>query len=159
MKIRKAKKEDIGQIANLTLELYKFHSKLDERHKTKSDAECLKFIKKELNENFKKQKRTILVCEDKGKILGHIEFEIQKWPYLVKEKEAWIYAICVDENYRGKGIALILVKEAAKRLKKSGIKEINVNYVLENKKSSGFWRKLKAKTIAVSAVVNIKDVL
>lgn len=159
MKIRKAKKEDIDQIANLTLGMYKFHSKLGERHKIKSDAECLKFIKKELKENFKKPKRTILVCEEKGKILGYAEFEVQKWPYLVKEKEAWIYAICVDKNYRGEGIALILVKEVAKRLKKSGIKEININYVLENKKSSDFWRKLKAKTVSVSAVINIKDAL
>lgn len=159
MTIRKAKKEDIGQIANLTLELYKFHSKLDERHKTKSDAECLKFIKNELKENFKKPKRTILVYEEKGKILGYVEFEIQRWPYLAKEKEAWIYAICVNKKYRDKGIALTLTKEVAKRLKKSGIKEINISYVLENKKSSAFWKKLKAKTITVSAVVNIKDVL
>jgi len=159
MIIRKARKEDIGQIANLTLELYKFHSKLGERHRIKSDAECLRFIKNELKGSFKKQKRTILVCEEKRRIIGYAEFEIQKWPYLAKEKEAWIYAICVDKNYRGKGIALILVKEVAKRLKKSGIKEINISYVLENKKSSGFWKKLKAKTIAVSAVINIKDVL
>ncbi|MDP2947482.1 MAG: GNAT family N-acetyltransferase [Nanoarchaeota archaeon] len=159
MTIRKAKKGDIDQVANLTLEMYKFHGKLSERHKIKSDAECLKFIKNELKENFKKQKRTILVCEEKRKIPGYVEFEIQKWPYLAKQKEAWIYAICVDKNYRGEGIASALTKEVAKRLKKLGIKEINISYVPENKKSSGFWKKLKAKTIAVNAVISIKDIL
>lgn len=160
MKIRKAKREDINQIADLALDLYKFHSRIDKRYKLKPDIICLKHIKKDLRKYFKKPGlKSILVAEEDSKIVGYADFGIEKRPFNFWEKGAWIWAIHVDKKYRGKGIGTALVREAAKILKKKGIKEIDLGYVLKNKESDNFWKSLKIKILSVNGVIDIGNVL
>ena len=160
MTIRKAKKEDIGQIANLVLDLYKIHGRLEEAYRIKSDVACLNYIRKDLKKYFKRPKtRNILVCEKDKKIIGFADFWIEKRSCYVYDKVIWIYEIYVDKNYRRKGVAICLIKEIAKIAKKRGIKEIDLTCVPKNKESSKFWRTLRAKTISINAVINIKDIL
>ena len=160
MNIRKAKKEDLKQLAKLTLDLHKFHSRFDKRSKLKPDAVCLRLIKKNLKRYLKKPKtRIILVCEEENKILGFADFWIEKKEYNVKDKGIWIYGIHVDKKHRNKGIARELVKEVAKKAEKKGIKELDLTYVLKNQQSTNFWKSLKAKTDSVNAVIKVKDIL
>jgi len=144
----------------LTLDLYKFHSQLDKRYRIKTDVVCLKHIKKHLRGLFKKPKgKTILIAEENNKIIGYVEFGIEKRPFNVNEKGAWIYAIHVDGKYRRRGIARRLVKESAKRLKNKGIIEIDFGYVLKNKESANFWKSLKAEMLSINGAIKIKDIL
>ena len=158
--IRKARVEDVNQIVGLVLNLYKIHSRLEEAYKIKSDTVCLSHIKKDLRKYFKKPKtRTILVCGNDEKIIGFADFWIERRNCYIYDKAIWIYEIHVDKNYRGKGAATRLIKEIAKIAKRKRIKEIDLTCVPKNKESSKFWRRLKAKTISVNAVINIKDIL
>jgi ribosomal protein S18 acetylase RimI-like enzyme len=158
--IRRAKPDDVNQIADLVLDLYKVHSRLEEAYRIKSDAVCLNHIKKDLRKYFKRPKtRTILVCENDKKIIGFADFWIERRNCYVYDKAIWIYEIHVDKNYRRKGAATRLIKEIARIAKRKGIKEIDLTCVPKNKESSKFWRSLKARTISVNAITNIKDIL
>jgi len=158
--IRKARPNDINQIADLVLDLYKVHGRLEKAHRIKSDAVCLNHIKKDLRKYFKRPKtRSILVCENDEKIIGFVDFWIEKRNCYVHDKAIWIYEIHVDKNYRRKGAATRLIEEIARIAERRGIKEIDLTCVPKNEESSKFWRTLKAKTISVNAIINIKNIL
>lgn len=160
MKIRKAKKEDINELAKLILALQKLYSRLDEYYRIKPDAVCLKHIKKESRKYFKKPKGvTTLVAEEDNKIVGFVEFAVNKRPLNIREKGGWIYEIYVDKKYRRKGIGIELLKEAAKRLKKKGIEKVDIGYDLRNKESINFWKFLKVKAISVQSIIDVKNIL
>ncbi len=160
MKIRKAKKKEINELAKLILALQKLHSRLDKHYRIKADAVCLKYINKELRKHFRKPKgKTILIAEENNKIIGYVEFGIEKRPFNILEKGAWMYEIYVDKKYRRKGIGIELFKEAAKRLKKKGIEKVDVGYDLRNKESINFWKFLKVKAISVQSIIDVKNIL
>lgn len=160
MKIRKAKKEDLKQLAKLVLDLHKLHSHFDKRFKLKPDAVCLKLIERDLRKYFKKPKtRIILVCEEENKVLGFVDFWIEEKECNVQDKGIWIYEVYVDRKYRNKGIAKELVKEVAQIAKKKGIKDLDFTYIPKNQQSTNFWKSLKTKTWSLNAVIKVKDVL
>lgn len=162
MKIKKAEKENINQLSILFLDSYKYYNKIDKRCKIKPDDISLKYIKKDLKRFFNKPgNNSFLIAEENNKIVGFIKFGIAKVPFIIHEKEAWIYTIYVDKKYRRQGLAVKLIKEAAKRLKKKGFKEIEISYIQENKEGVGLWKSLKAKTIYINArgIIDIKNVL
>lgn len=162
MKIKKAKKENINQLSMLFLDLYKYHSKLDKKNKIKSDVICLKYIKKDLENFFKNPKNdVILIVEENNKIAGFIKFGVTKIPFIIQEKRACIHTIFIDKKYRRHGLAVKLVKEAAKKIKSKNIKEIEVKYILKNKEAVNFWKSFKVKTIFIDTlgIIDIKNIL
>jgi len=160
MKVRKARKEDLKQLAKLILDLHKFHSRFDKRSKLKSYAICLRLIEKGLRNYFKKPKtRIILVYEETNKVLGFVDFWIEKKEINIQDKGIWIYEIHVDKKHRRKGIAKELIKGVARIAKKKGIRELDLTYISKNQQSTNFWKKFKAKTWSLNAVVNVKDIL
>lgn len=159
MKIRRAKKEDLKQLARLFLNLHKFHSRFGKKYQLKPDTVCLKIIEKELRKYFRKPKtRTILIYKESNKILGFIDFHTEKREYTIQDKAIWIYRIYIDEGYRKRGIAKDLIKEVAKKAEKKGIKEIDLTYVPKNRISTNFWRSLGAKTDSVNAIIKVKNI-
>lgn len=52
---------------------------LDKRYKLKPDTVCLRYIKNDLRKYFKKSKgKTILVAKEGNKIVGYIDFGMEK---------------------------------------------------------------------------------
>lgn len=150
-------KQDVDQVASLSLDLYKIHAQFERAYRIKSNTVCLKQIKIGLNRYFKKQKkRTILVCVDKNQIVGFVDFWFEKRECYVSDKAIWIYEIHVKRNYRRTGVATKLFNEVLKIAKKRGINEIDMTYIPKNTMSSGFWKSLKVKTLSVNACINIK---
>lgn len=86
-----------------------------------------RFIKRNPTTNF--------VCIDDNKIVGAILCGHDG-------RRAYIYHTCVDENYRGLGIAKCLVTKVSQALKKEGINKVSLVCFKTNEVGNNFWNKL-----------------
>jgi len=123
--IREAKNEDIEGIIGVLKTVY-----------LQDEAWAREALRKLLTtENY-----TILVAELDGKIVGFIDYYVlpsvwERW------NEATINYFFVHKDYQGKGIGSRLLKEVTKRTDETGIVELHVGTVKDNKRAINLYRK------------------
>lgn len=80
-----------------------------------------------LKRKIKMDPESILVAKDKEKIIGCTFLTDGGW-------NAFIFRVCVKENYRNKGVGSMLLQRAEEILKKRGLKEVDL--LIDPKKDS-----------------------
>ena len=140
--IRNAKLSDAETIADLYLQFWKSHEKIDPllefENKLTQDNQ-IEFAKK----NIKKTSNNIFVADLNGKVIGFIEFLIKKNENCFKIKEyGYLNLATTDKEHRGKGVAKSLTNTALQFLKNKGIKYIRTNVYNSNEIAMKTWTKI-----------------
>lgn len=127
--IRKAKSEDFESVFPLFLQLWP--------DKAINKAELKKVFKR----GAESQTDELLCCEAKGQVIGFCAYAIVNnlWQegYI-----SYVYAMVVDEKYRGQGIGTALINEAINKSKASGMKRIELDSGFPREKAHKFYEKL-----------------
>ncbi|MFH1585205.1 MAG: GNAT family N-acetyltransferase [archaeon] len=145
MKIRKARKGDERDLMELYPQFWEIHNLIDPLIKPAKKLTRKSYLNG-AKENIKKFKFGFLVAEIDGKVVGYIEFMIKKNENFFKVKRyGYLDATVTHKNYRKRGVAKALTKEAIKSLKKRGIKYVKANVYNSNKIAIGVWKKLGFK--------------
>lgn len=83
----------------------------------------------------KRNKDMSVVCIEDGKIVGALLCGHDG-------RRAGFYHVCVDKNYRNKGLATLMVKEAIEALRREKINKISLIAFSKNTGGNAFWKKL-----------------
>ena len=138
MKIRKALIKDLQRIQELNnklfdLELAKFDSHLIKNWPL-SDEGAIYFKNAILNS-------FVIVAEIDNKVVGYLLGEESSIPYY-DFKIAELCNMCIDENYRGRGIGNALYQEFENYFKERGITRFIVTASFKNENAKAFYRKM-----------------
>ncbi len=129
MKIRKAKKEDFKEIAEILMK--------ESSRKPYSEKYTIKTALKEVN---KLSKNEIYVAVSEKEILGFIASSITT----DNKQKAYIDELWLKSTFQGKGVGKTLVKFIEDKLKKKGVNIIRL-VAKKNAKAFGFYKKIKYK--------------
>ncbi|MBR9683374.1 GNAT family N-acetyltransferase [Candidatus Woesearchaeota archaeon] len=147
--IKKAEKEDIGNLIKLWQGMRQYHEKIatekdafyDQIEKNKNTI-WKKFIKKSI----KDKNSLILIAYDKGKPVAYCILLIkQNIPVFKIKKYGYISDIYVEKNYRGKGMGKKLMDISVGFFKKNRIKFMELSVKHNNKSSIKFYQKYGLK--------------
>lgn len=122
MKIRRAKKKDLKEIARIYREEYS-KKPYSEKWTEKVAVNHIKYLSKHF---------TIIVAEENNRIIGAIAFFIFPW---ATELNGYIEDFVVDSRIQNKGIGSKLLNRAEKEIKKKGGKNV---WMEVNHKSKAF---------------------
>lgn len=142
MKIRKAKPEEVGQIADLQQDLMLHEKKIDSTFYDISKAARKRFIEFAKKKIENRNSRLLVAIAD-GKIVGYIMGWVKERPPVFKLKKVGYISDCfVAEKFRGKGIGDKLVQRmlAWFKIKKLNYAELVVTS--RNKLGLTVWENL-----------------
>lgn len=136
--VRKALLSDFRSIQRLHLEIEREECSFD------SNLVCDTFLSEEgikrLKKDLENKNIYYLVAELDGVVIGFIDGEIQD-KYFYKEKIAYIGHLCVDRNYRNKGVAQRLLNEFKVMVRNDGAKFLKLNAFPKNNPAVQFYIK------------------
>lgn len=119
MRIRKSKKEDLKQIAEIFMAEFRKHPY--------NEKWTLRKALKKINEYF--NEKLIFVLSEKEKIAGFIIGQIELWD---TGNQGYIAEFVVSSDYQGKGYGKKLMNHFQDCLKKKGVEEIQLMSSLES---------------------------
>lgn len=143
------KMEDFENVNKLAKQVHKLH--VNWRPDLFLDVE--EVIKRE---DFEKmvQENQIFIAKFENEIVGYVTINIQEKtnPSMRYRKQITIDAICVDENYRGKGIGTILLNYVKKIGKENNCTDMYLTVNEENENAIKIYENfgMKVKSIAYS---------
>lgn len=154
--IRKVRLSDSETIADLYLQFWKSHERIDPllefENKLTLDNQ-IEFAKK----NIKKTSNNIFVADLNGKVIGFIEFLIKKNENCFKIKEyGYLNLATTDKGYRGKGVAKALTNTALQFLKDRGVKYVRTNVYNSNDIAMKTWTKIGFEPQSTFLIKRIK---
>ena len=142
MKIRRAKKEDLGGINSLLYQVLEVH------HKGRPDlfhSGAKKYSDEEILELMQQEKTPIFVAVEEEKVLGYafcIFQEIKASAILKDCKTLYLDDLCVDERIRGKKVGKALYEFVLAFAKKSGCYNLTLNVWSCNTGAMAFYEKM-----------------
>ena len=153
MKIELADIEELEEINELAKQVHKIHVKW--RPDIYKDVE--KVIDKSFFEKLITDKQ-IYVAKLDNKIVGYLMFMIkeQNNPVMNFKKYLIIDTICVNENYRKKGIGTELLEYAKEIAKKYDCTDLQLNVSPENVNAINLYEKFGFTVKGISYSMNIK---
>lgn len=141
MNIRKAKIDDMEQIANILRQVSKLHSEhRPDIFKEKKMFEIIKWTEDILKDD----EKIVIIAESENKICGVAVCKIKIIKEHVNVKDSKIFSIdelCVDENYRKKGIGSMLIQKAKETARKNECSRLELNCWEFNKNAMDFYLK------------------
>lgn len=145
MEIIKAEKKHIGAISVLLRQVLNIHNQI-RPDIFKKDTK--KYTRKELDKIIFENKSPIFICVDGDKILGYCFCIIEKVKnsnFLQDNKTLYIDDLCVDENYRGKGIGKALYNHVLEYAKSNDCFNVTLGVWTGNESAKGFYESLGFK--------------
>lgn len=140
MNIRKAKVEDIKEISNILMQVSKLHS--DNRQdifKDKKMSEIIKWSEDILKDN----QKIVIVAEYESKICGVAVCKIKTINEHINIKDTKIFSVdelCVDKDYRKKGIGSNLIAEAKRLSEENNCNRLELNCWKFNQDAMKFYK-------------------
>lgn len=136
MKIRDAEKKDAKQLDMLLTRLIRYESQYDNN----LNSDC------EMKENYCNliglDGHKCILIEEEGEIIGYLYGFIYHIPAIHKFPTAIIDALFIDEKYRRKGYASMLITEFRKFAVENGASQIELKVVSDNLGAVGLYEKL-----------------
>ena len=141
MLIRKAKKQDLKQIAKLDLILA---MEISQKDFFKKDETILKKMEKPyLYRDFKNKNNIFFVAEDKNQIIGFTGGHIKTNLKFFKIKQVgFIREVYVKPSYRHHGLGQKLMREIIKWFKSKNIKVAQLTVLTNNKPAMKFYQSM-----------------
>ncbi len=145
MEIRKAKLKEVSQVADLGVEMIKYHHKLDTYE---SPSKNIKQVYKDyLKKTIYSSTKILLVAVDGGKVVGYALSSTRLRPPVFKDRKmGFIDDIFFIEKYRGKNFAGIFLKMLFKWFKEKGIHNIELTVHDKNELAKKAWKKYGFET-------------
>ena len=140
MNIRKAKVEDIKEISDILMQVSKLHS--DNRpdiFKDKKMSEIIKWSEDILKDN----QKIVIVAEYESKICGVAVCKIKTINEHINVKDTKIFSVdelCVDKDYRKKGIGSKLIAEAKRLAEENNCNRLELNCWKFNQDAMKFYK-------------------
>lgn len=140
MNIRKAKVEDIKEISDILMQVSKLHS--DNRpdiFKDKKISEIIKWSEDILKDN----QKIVIVAEYESKICGVAVCKIKTINEHINVKDTKIFSVdelCVDKDYRKKGIGSNLIAEAKRLAEENNCNRLELNCWKFNQDAMKFYK-------------------
>ena len=144
--IRKAKIIDIDRIIELLHQVCLVH------HEKRPDyfKDSIKYNKEDLKRIIDNEEIIIFVYEENNQVLGYI-FDVKEeyinHQLLTDRKTLYIDDLCVDENYRNKGIGKKLYLYTKEYAKKEGYHNVTLNVWALNDNALSFYKSLGLKPL------------
>ncbi len=142
MLIRRAVSADLKQLSGLLYQVAAVH------HEGRPDlfrAASKKYTDDQLLSLLKDESRPVFVGEENGKLLCHlfcVVEEVKDSPCLCDRRTLYIDDLCVDENYRGKGVGQQMYAFIKQWAKEQGFYNITLNVWACNPSAQRFYEKL-----------------
>lgn len=155
MKFRMAENKDYDVISRLAYEIFEVHlyRRLDIYHDGTPWS-------KNLYESFiDNTNEWILLCEDdNGQAMGMCHYKLldmPEGPITNKRKVIFIEDLCVEKNYRGKGIGKLIVDKVEKHSRELKVDALELNVWSVNTEGEKFYEKLglKPKSVRMEKVL------
>ena len=140
MNIRKAKVEDIKEISDILIQVSKLHS--DNRpdiFKDKKMSEIIKWSEDILKDN----QKIVIVAESESKICGVAVCKMKTINEHINVKDTKIFSVdelCVDKDYRKKGIGSNLIAEAKRLAEENNCNRLELNCWKFNQDAMKFYK-------------------
>lgn len=149
MIIRKAKLTDIDRLSELLYEVHKLHARYrpDVFKKRKQ-----KYTKKDLETVLTNELTPVWVAEEKRQVVGYIFCiyeEIKDHKSMTDRKTLYIDDLCVDKEFRKKGIGRQLYNYAKMIGRTNGCYDITLNVWNLNPGAIAFYEKLGLKPMKI----------
>lgn len=155
MNIRKAKIDDMEQIANILMQVSKLHSEYrPDIFKEKKMYEIIKWAEDILKDD----EKIVIIAESENKICGVAVCKIKIIKEHVNVKNSKIFNIdelCVDADYRKKGIGSMLIQTAKEIARENQCNRLELNCWEFNKNAMDFYLKQGFKIQRSSLETNI----
>jgi GNAT superfamily N-acetyltransferase len=138
--IRKAKLVDLASLANLGIELLKYHVKFDKYYTPNKNAknEYLKFFKRSIYS----PEKYVLVAETNNKIVGYAIGElIRRPPVYVVRNIGGLSDMFILSDYRKSGVGKRFFDELIKWFKSKKVKYIELSVDARNEIGKKAWDK------------------
>lgn len=149
MIIRKAKLTDIDRLSELLYEVHKLHA----RHRPDVfKKRKQKYTKKDLESILTNELTPVWVAEEKKQVVGYlfgIYEEIKDHKSMVDRKSLYIDDLCVDKDFRKKGIGRQLYNYAKMVARTNGCYDITLNVWNLNPGAIAFYEKLGMQAMKV----------
>lgn len=149
MVIRKAKFTDIDRLSELLYEVHNLHAegRPDIFQKGKQ-----KYSKEDLESVLTNGKTPVWVAEEKRKVVGYIFCiyeEVKDHTSLTDRKTLYIDDLCVDKEFRQKGIGKSLYNYVKMIAKSNGCYDVTLNVWNLNPGAIAFYEKLGLKPMKI----------
>ena len=149
MVIRKAKFTDIDRLSELLYEVHNLHAegRPDIFQKGKQ-----KYSKEDLESVLTNGKTPVWVAEEKRKVVGYIFCiyeEVKDHTSLTDRKTLYIDDLCVDKEFRKKGIGKSLYNYVKMIAKSNGCYDVTLNVWNLNPGAIAFYEKLGLKPMKI----------
>lgn len=149
MIIRKAKITDIDRLSELLYEVHKLHA----RHRPDVfKKRKQKYTKKDLESVLTNELTPVWVAEEKKQVVGYlfgIYEEIKDHKSMTDRKTLYIDDLCVDKDFRKKGIGRQLYNYAKMVARTNGCYDITLNVWNLNPGAIAFYEKLGMQPMKV----------
>lgn len=149
MIIRKAKLTDIDRLSELLYEVHKLHA----RHRPDVfKKRKQKYTKKDLESILTNELTPVWVAEEKKQVVGYlfgIYEEIKDHKSITDRKSLYIDDLCVDKDFRKKGIGRQLYNYAKMVARTNGCYDITLNVWNLNPGAIAFYEKLGMQPMKV----------
>ena len=140
MIVREATPADLDAVVVLWLEMMVFHEAVNAYFTMSEDAE--EAYKIYAAGNIADDDNLVLVCVDKGDVIGFIYAEIRDYPPVYPvEKYAQISEIAVTEKKRRRGAGELLLCGALEWALQQGVSRALCAVAVDNHVSQSFWTK------------------
>jgi ribosomal protein S18 acetylase RimI-like enzyme len=156
MEIRKARIKDVKQIVELWKHLFRFHEDFDEFWVVNRSKNIERMFREWTKEKIRGKNSIVLVAIDGDKVVGYLLGYIKKRAPIFKAERVGYFSECfIDEKYRKKGIARMMVKEFIKWAKSKKLKWLELQASDKNETAIKVWNKIGFKTYSKDMFMKI----
>lgn len=140
-KIRKAKTEDVSQIAQLWHEMALLHAKQGNYWRIKRG--CAQGYQEHIEKMLADNVNGIFVAEVEGTISGFVVAQVaNRAKIFIHMKHGIIVDLAVTQKYRRKGIGEKLCRRALRWISNQGLCTAEIRVSVDNPLSTSFWTKM-----------------
>ncbi len=139
MQIRRAKKEDLGSVADLIVRTKKLNNEFDPLFAVVSDAKAR--AEKHVTASIDAPDKLLLVAVEGQKVVGVIRAEMHTRLFYEPHQEGLITDFYILPEYRRKALGNDMVQQASGELKKMGAQIIVADVPAQNEIANRFYAK------------------
>ncbi len=137
--VREAGPGDVEVLSDYLVRFYRFNEEFDPAWSMARDAG--EKARKVIESLLASEKDVVLVAEYDGKVVGFVRAEVRENPMLEAKRIGVIVELYVHPQYRRRGIAGTLVREAAEKLAGMGARLVAAEFPAANEVAESFYRK------------------
>lgn len=142
VKIRRATKKDLPELAELWKKFVKYHVKLSPFYTKKVKDAPKKWIKHVKSKKLGKKNAVMFVAVKNKKIIGYATGNVKKdVPVYKLRKYGLLGSIFVLSDYRGKGIGTLFKKKVFEWFKSKKLKYAEIEVLTANKKTKKIYKR------------------